>query len=287
MRQYYPVLTIAGSDSCGGAGIQADIKTISAIGCYAMSAITAVTAQNTMGVAAVQGIDPAIVAGQIEMVFADIPPMAVKTGMLFDADVVNAVADAIEQFNVRNLVVDPVMVSTSGSRLIEDGAVEALKTRIFTQALLVTPNLREAQALTGESSHYEQAQALHAMGCSNVVIKGGDSQAKDFKTDYVSLDCGAQTFEIRADAVDTRNTHGTGCTFSAAIASYLALGYKLDDAIKAGKLYVTRALEAGAFVQCGHGHGPANHFFAPRRMKNYNPGITIDINNNEGDEYYD
>ncbi|MCI9606606.1 MAG: bifunctional hydroxymethylpyrimidine kinase/phosphomethylpyrimidine kinase [Muribaculaceae bacterium] len=271
MRQYYPVLTIAGSDSSGGAGIQADIKTISAIGCYAMSAITAITAQNTTGVAAVQGIDPEIVARQIEMVFADIPPLAVKTGMLFSAGVIEAVSGVLSQGNVRNLVVDPVMVSTSGSKLVEDEAVAAMKSLIFPKALLVTPNIHEAVALTGERSTNAQARALHAMGCSNVVIKGGDSDAIDFKTDYVSLDCGAEVFDIRADAVATQNTHGTGCTFSAAIASYLALGYSLADAIKSAKLYVTRALEAGAYITCGHGHGPVNHFFSPRRLKNFNP----------------
>ena len=271
MRQYFPVLTIAGSDSCGGAGIQADIKTISAIGCYAMSAITAVTAQNTTGVAAVQGIDPAVVAAQIDMVCADIPPMAVKTGMLYSTPVVEAVAASLAAIAPANLVVDPVMVSTSGSRLIEESAVKAVTELIFPLALVVTPNLREAVALTGETEAAAQAAALHAMGCSNVVIKGGDSEDTDFKTDYVSLDCGADTFTIRADAVNTRNTHGTGCTFSAAIAAHLAQGISLADSIKAAKLFVTRALEAGAFVTCGHGHGPANHFFSPRRLKNYNP----------------
>lgn len=271
MRQYYPVLTIAGSDSSGGAGIQADIKTISAIGCYAMSAITAVTAQNTTAVAAVQGIDPALVAQQIEMVFADIPPLAVKTGMLFNKPVIEAVASVLLRSSVSKLVVDPVMVSTSGSQLIEPSAVDTMKSFIFPHALLVTPNFKEAEVLTGETDFNSQAEALHAMGCSSVVIKGGDSSDTEFKTDFVSLDCGAEVFEIRADTVNTQNTHGTGCTFSAAIASYLALGYTLADAIKSGKLFVTRALEAGAYITCGHGHGPANHFFAPRRLKNFNP----------------
>ena len=163
MRQYYPVLTIAGSDSSGGAGIQADIKTISAIGCYAMSAITAITAQNTTGVAAVQGIDPDIVARQIEMVFADIPPMAVKTGMLFSKPVIEAVSSVLVRSAVRKLIVDPVMMSTSGTYLIEPDAVEAMKNLIFPHALLVTPNCHEAIALTGENEPEKQAQALHAM----------------------------------------------------------------------------------------------------------------------------
>ncbi|MDE6049200.1 MAG: bifunctional hydroxymethylpyrimidine kinase/phosphomethylpyrimidine kinase [Paramuribaculum sp.] len=271
MRQYYPVLTIAGSDSSGGAGIQADIKTISAIGCYAMSAITAITAQNTTGVVAVQGIDPKIVAQQIEMVFADIPPLAVKTGMLFSKPVIEAVASVIVPSAVRKLIVDPVMISTSGTHLIAPDAVDTMKQLIFPQALLVTPNCREAVALTGETDPQRQAQALHAMGCSNVVIKGGDSDNTEIKTDFVSLDCGADIFDIRADAVNTVNTHGTGCTFSAAIASYMALGYSLADAIKSGKLFVTKAIENGAYITCGHGHGPVNHFFNPRRLKNFNP----------------
>lgn len=271
MRQYYPVLTIAGSDSSGGAGIQADIKTISAIGCYAMSAITAITAQNTTGISAVQGIEPDIVAQQIEMVFADIPPLAIKTGMLYSRPVIEAVASVLSRASVSKLIVDPVMVSTSGTNLIETDAIEAVKRLIFPQALLVTPNLKEAIVLTSETAPEKQAAVLHSMGCSNVVIKGGDSDNTEVKTDFVSLDCGADVFTIKADAVNTVNTHGTGCTFSAAIASYIALGYSLSDAIKSGKLFVTKAIEGGSYITCGHGHGPVNHFFNPRRLKNFNP----------------
>lgn len=272
MRLYYPVLTVAGSDSSGGAGIQADIKTISAIGCYAMSAITAITVQNTTGVAAVQGIESAIVEKQITTVCSDIPPLAVKTGMLFNAEVTAAVARTLKACRCRNIVIDPVMVSTSGSKLIDDDAVDVLVKELFPLAAIVTPNRSEAIALTGEEAPEAQAAKLHEMGCVNVVVKGGDSNADPLhKVDYVSLYGGTDAMELKADAVATANTHGTGCTFSAAIASWLALGANLEDAVVKGKLFVTRALEAGAFITCGKGHGPVNHFFSPRRLKNYNP----------------
>ncbi|MDE6555417.1 MAG: bifunctional hydroxymethylpyrimidine kinase/phosphomethylpyrimidine kinase, partial [Duncaniella sp.] len=175
MRLYYPVLSIAGSDSSGGAGIQADIKTISALGCYAMTAITAITAQNTTGVRSIQTLDPSIVADQIDMVFEDIPPLAVKIGMLGNAAVTEVVADRLEHHRPKFLIVDPVMVSTSGSRLLEEDAVRTLVERIFPLATLVTPNLREAEALTGQTNPALQAHTLAQMGARNVLIKGGDS----------------------------------------------------------------------------------------------------------------
>ncbi len=277
MRLYHPVLSIAGSDSSGGAGIQADIKTISAIGCYAMTAITAITAQNTCGVRAIQGIEPHVVDAQIQAVFDDIPPLAVKTGMLYDAVTVQTIAEALKRNHARNVVVDPVMVSTSGSPLIEPDAVEAIKSLIFPLAAHVTPNYNEAVWLTGETEPERQAEALHAMGCRNVLLKGGDSQRTDIKIDYLSV-VGTGLRQLTADAVDTRNTHGTGCTLSSAIASYLALGLNIDDAVAQGKLYVTHALQAGSFVNCGSGHGPVNHFFAPRRLKTYNPKTSTNDN---------
>ncbi|MDE6079433.1 MAG: bifunctional hydroxymethylpyrimidine kinase/phosphomethylpyrimidine kinase [Duncaniella sp.] len=271
MRHYYPVLSIAGSDSSGGAGIQADIKTISALGCYAMTAITSLTAQNTTGVRSVMPVAPAVVADQIDMVFEDIPPLAVKIGMLCNAGVAEVVADRLEHYRPVNLVVDPVMVSTSGARLLEEDAVKIMLERIFPLATLVTPNLREAEALTGQEAPEPQAHTLGLFGARNVLIKGGDSPDTDFKTDLLYLDFSHEAFNLRADAVDTPNTHGTGCTLSSAIACYLALGYDLKDAVSQGKLYVTKALEAGAFVTTGRGHGPVNHFFAPRHLKNFNP----------------
>lgn len=271
MRTYFPTLTIAGSDSSGGAGIQADIKTMSAIGCYAMSAITSITAQNTTGVRSIMPVTPSVVADQIDMVMTDIPPMAVKVGMLCNAEVAGAVADRLDFYRPGNLIVDPVMISTSGSVLLEDDAVEVMVKKIFPLALLVTPNQREVQALTGETDPQRQIESLRAAGCRNILIKGGDTDRNDFKIDILSLEGEDEIIELRADAVDTRNTHGTGCTLSSAIASYLALGNDLADAVRLGKLYVTRALEEGSWITTGHGHGPVNHFFSPRRLKNFNP----------------
>lgn len=271
MRTYYPTLTIAGSDSSGGAGIQADIKTMSAIGCYAMSVITSVTAQNTTGVRSIMPISPTVVADQIDMVMTDIPPLAVKIGMLCNAEVATAVAERLEHYRPDNLIVDPVMVSTSGSMLLEEDAVEILISRIFPLATLVTPNQMETKVLTGSDKTAVQIEKLRRLGCRNILIKGGDTDRNDIKVDILHLSDSDETIELKADAIDTRNTHGTGCTLSSAIASYLALGYELHDAVSMAKLYVTHALEAGSWITTGHGHGPVNHFFSPRRLKNFNP----------------
>ena len=267
MKRYIPILTIAGSDSSGGAGIQADIKTISAIGCYAMSAITAITAQNTTGVHSIQGINPQILADQIDMACSDIPPMAAKTGMLFDKANIEATATAIKRNKIPNLVVDPVMVATSGSLLIERDAIASMIEHIFPLATLVTPNRNEAFELTRESDPMKQALKLHEMGCRNILLKGGDSERTDMKIDYLYLDGETDLITLTADAVNTNNSHGTGCTLSAAIATYLALGFDITDACMRGKLFVTRALQAGAKVSIGKGHGPVNHLFGPRHMK--------------------
>ena len=268
MSQYYPVLTIAGSDSSGGAGIQADIKSISAQGCYAMSAITAITAQNTTGVRAVEGISPAMVSAQIDAVSDDIPPLATKTGMLYSADIIGAVADAIERHSLPCVVVDPVMVSTSGSRLLADDAVDTMTRRLFPLALIVTPNAAEAETLTGTTDIELQAKRLRQMGCRNVLLKGGDKTDTPWqKTDWLITEGSSKALPLRADAVDTRNTHGTGCSLSACMAARLALGDDLRTAVGRAKAYVTRALQAGAGITTGHGHGPMNHFFDPKRQK--------------------
>lgn len=271
MRTYYPTLTIAGSDSSGGAGIQADIKTMSAIGCYAMSAITSITAQNTTGVRSIMPVSPEVVADQIDMVMTDIPPLAIKVGMLCNAEVASAVAERLEHYRPQNLIVDPVMVSTSGSMLLEKDAIEVLTKRIFPLAELVTPNQMETKALTGSSDTAEQIESLRRLGCRNILIKGGDTDRTDIKVDILHLSATGETIELKADAVDTKNSHGTGCTLSSAIASYLALGYQLKEAVGMAKLYVTHALEAGSWITTGRGHGPVNHFFSPRRLKNFNP----------------
>lgn len=271
MRRYFPVLSIAGSDPSGGAGIQADIKTMSALGCYAMSVITSLTAQNTTGVRSIMPATPQIVADQIDMIMDDIPPLAIKTGMLCSKDVASVIADRLGLYRPEHLVIDPVMVSTSGSRLLADDAVDLIISRIFPLSTLLTPNMSEAVALTGERDPDRQAHIFSDMGCRNVLLKGGDSVDDQFKTDILYIDNCSDRIEIKADAVNTVNTHGTGCTLSSAIASYLALGYELHEAVNMAKLYITRALEAGSFVTTGAGHGPVNHFFSPRRLKNYNP----------------
>ncbi len=268
MSQYYPVLTIAGSDSSGGAGIQADIKSISAQGCYAMTAITAITAQNTTGVSAIAGLSPDMVAAQIDAVCTDITPLATKTGMLYDAEVIEAVADAAERHRIANIVVDPVMVSTSGSRLLADDAIETMTRRIFPIALIVTPNAAEAEVLTGSADIELQAKRLREMGCRNVLLKGGDKTDTPWqKTDWLLLEGSSKLLPLRADAVETNNTHGTGCSLSACMAARLALGDDLRTATGRAKAYVTRALQAGANVTTGHGHGPMNHFYDPKRQK--------------------
>lgn len=267
INSYVPVLTVAGSDSSGGAGIQADIKTMSALGCYGMSAITAITAQNTTGVTAIQGIDPDIVAAQIDTVCADIWPLATKTGMLYSADIANAVADAFERNNLQNIVVDPVMVSTSGSKLISDDAIEKVVSRLFPISTLITPNKAEAEALTGTAELSLQARRLHELGAKIVLLKGGDSDSTDYKTDYLSYSWEKTLTPIKSSAINTHNTHGTGCTLSSAIASYLALGYDLYKSIKRAKKYISYALFAGKNVIIGDGHGPVNHFFHPEKLK--------------------
>lgn len=270
MKTYPIVLTIAGSDSSGGAGIQADIKTMSAIGVYASSAITAVTAQNTQGVTAIMGVDPKVVAAQIDAVFADLHPEAVKIGMLFSKDIVDAVADSLERWRPRWVVLDPVMISTSGSPLIGDDAVDALTRRLIPQATVLTPNRAEAAALAGmqvdsRGDMDEAARRILALGCTAVLMKGGhfDDEAM---TDRLYL-ADASVHEYKGSFVDTRNTHGTGCTLSSAIASFMALGHQLPDAVGRAKSYLQSALEAGATVTIGQGHGPVNHFFKPQKLE--------------------
>lgn len=271
MRKYFTVLTIAGSDSSGGAGIQADLKTISAIGCYGMSVITSITAQNTTGVRSIMPVTPHIVADQIDMVMEDIPPLAIKIGMLCNAEIASTVADRLEYYCPENVVIDPVMVSTSGSVLLENDAIEVIASRIFPLATLITPNQQEVKVLTGETDLTKQASCLRTMGCKNILIKGGDTDRTDVKVDFLFLEGKEEPIALISDAFDTPNTHGTGCTLSSAIASYIAFGYDLVNATKQAKLYITHALEAGSFITVGNGHGPVNHFFSPRRMKNYNP----------------
>ena len=264
---YITTLTIAGSGSCGGAGIQADIKTMSALGCYAASVITAVTVQNTMGVSAVHAVPPEIVAGQIRAVMDDIKPRAVKVGMVNDIDTINAIADTLANYDIQHLVVDPVMVATSGARLMQDEAVEVFTKKLLPMASLLTPNVPEAEVLAGipindKDSMEKAAHIIHSKGCKALLIKGGHIEGRKIDRLYTAM---GMEREYEAANVATRNTHGTGCTLSSAITSYLAMGYAIGEAIAAAKEWLTGALIAGANVEIGSGHGPVNHFYNPQK----------------------
>ena len=264
--KYNKVLTIAGSDSGGGAGIQADIKAISAMGCFASSAITAITAQNTLGVDAVHPVPLDILAAQIDAVLSDIGTDAIKIGMLHSAEVVSLVADKIEQYGITNVVLDPVMVSTSGHKLIEDNAIEIMKNRLIPLARVITPNLPEAEILSGCTISAQQefpqiATLLSHNNSTSVLLKAGHLNG-DTLTDYFyNAEDDSMTL-LPSKRVDTRNTHGTGCTLSSALAAALARGESLTEAAISAKRYIEQAIITGAKYDIGHGHGPVNHFFA-------------------------
>jgi hydroxymethylpyrimidine/phosphomethylpyrimidine kinase len=270
LRYAYPrVLSIAGSDSGGGAGIQADLKTMSALGCYGMTALTALTAQNTCGVRSIHGVPPQILRDQIDAVLEDIGVDAVKIGMLHSPEIVQTVADAIERHQLPNVVFDPVMVATSGAVLIDSSAVNVLVRELFPRAVLITPNLDEAallvkRALHAESDMQAAAAELLAMGAQAVLVKGGHLQG-EVVSDLLALRSGERIW-MRDARIHTPNTHGTGCTLSSAIASYLALGQDLVQAVQAARAYIRGALETGAQVRTGKGGGPLNHGFAPQAM---------------------
>jgi hydroxymethylpyrimidine/phosphomethylpyrimidine kinase len=257
----HTALTIAGSDSSGGAGIQADIKTMTAHGVYAMSAVTALTAQNTTGVTAIMEATPTFLEQQLDCIFTDIRPDAVKTGMVSSRALIEVIAERLTRYQAQNLVVDPVMVATSGARLIGEDAVQTLCEKLLPLAALVTPNIPESEVLSGRSIHSEDemvdaAKAIaDKYGCA-VLCKGGHrvSDANDLLTD------GSTVQWFRSPRIDNPNTHGTGCTLSSAIASNLANGYAIDEAVRRAKVYLTGAL--GAMLDLGHGSGPMNHAFA-------------------------
>jgi hydroxymethylpyrimidine/phosphomethylpyrimidine kinase len=251
-------LTIAGSDSGGGAGIQADLKTFAAHGVHGTSAITAVTAQNSVAVVDYVALDPAMVVAQVEAVAIDMPVAAVKTGMLANRAIVEAVASAVDRLRLPNLVVDPVMVAKGGDRLLDSAAEQAYVEALFPRALLVTPNLMEAGALLGRpvadlAQMRDAARDLKSLGPRAVLVKGGHlpGNAVDVLCDEEGL------LELRAPRIDTKNTHGTGCTYSAAIAARLALGSSLREAVRGAKHYVTEAIRRSYAV--GRGHGPLDH----------------------------
>lgn len=265
-KKYFRVLTIAGSDSGGGAGIQADIKTISAMGCYAASAITAVTVQNTIGVQAVYPIPLDILSGQIDAVLSDIGADAVKIGMLHSSEVVELVADKIEQYGIRNVVLDPVMVSTSGHRLIEESAVKTLKSRLMPLARVITPNVPETEMLIESSISSEEDFPDAAMKLSNgskvsVLLKAGHLTGDSLVDYFYNAEDGTITL-LPSKRINTSNTHGTGCTLSSAFAAAIARGEDLTSAARSAKGYIEKAIISGAQYKIGNGHGPVNHFYS-------------------------
>ena len=264
------VLTIAGSDSGGGAGIQADIKSISANGCFAASAITAITAQNTLGVNAVEGLSIDIIEGQIEAVLSDIGTDSIKIGMLHSAEVVQCVARMLRKYNIKDVVLDPVMVSTSGHKLIEDDAIEVMRTELMPLARVITPNIPEAEILLGEhidnqSALPQAARRLAEKYHVSVLLKAGHL----VNDELIDIFYNRETDEViylSARRIDTPNTHGTGCTLSSALAAQLAKGLPLTEAVRAAKTYINEAIIHGANYTIGHGHGPVSHFYCLRKM---------------------
>ncbi|SHG28425.1 hydroxymethylpyrimidine/phosphomethylpyrimidine kinase [Fodinibius roseus] len=268
-QSYHRVLTIATSDSGGGAGIQADLKTFSAMGCYGMSALAALTAQNTLEVRGIHSLPPDYVALQIDTVIEDLGVDAVKIGMLFNRGIIKAVAGRLEAHGIGRVVLDPVMVAQSGAKLIEDDAIEALKQFLFPLSTTITPNLPEAETLLGmpvedRSQMEEAARSLLKYGSDTVLLKGGHFEEEQ------SLDClalqepdeaGQEVYWYEAGRIPTRNTHGTGCTLSSAIAAGLAKGEPLPEAVGHAKEYITGAIRAGSRYRIGGGGGPLHHFY--------------------------
>jgi hydroxymethylpyrimidine/phosphomethylpyrimidine kinase len=264
-KQYCKVLTIAGSDSGGGAGIQADLKTFSAIGCYGMSVITALTAQNTLGVKGIHAVPPAFAVEQMDAVLSDIGADAIKIGMLYSTELIEAVAAALKKHAAQKIVLDPVMVAQSGDKLLQDDAVEAIKAQLMPLAEVVTPNLPEAEVLTGKALKTREevesaAKTMGAHGSRSILIKGGHGD-QNSSTDLLYLTRESRCVRLAAKRIKTDNNHGTGCTLSSAIAGYLAKGHDIETAVQKAKAFINRAIAAGADYKIGHGHGPVHHFF--------------------------
>lgn len=262
--QYKRVLIIAGSDSGGGAGIQADIKATSACGCYASTAITAVTVQNTVGVSDIHPVPVSVIEGQIRAVLDDIGADAIKIGMLHSSEVIRTISKCLHSYSITNIVLDPVMVSTSGHKLLQDDAIDTLKKELLYKARVITPNIPEAEILLGRKiKHQDELPVLAKELASNrtsVLLKAGHLSGKDLTDVFYN----AETDDIlllKYKRIETRNTHGTGCTLSSAIAAYLARGLSLDDAVRQAAGYIHQAIAEGANYQIGRGNGPVCHFY--------------------------
>ncbi len=263
MKKYHTVLTIAGSDSIGGAGIQADLKTFAAMDCYGVCVITALTAQNTLGVNDIMGVDAEFVGKQINAIYEDVTVDAVKIGMLYSASIIEVVAERLLKYNAKNIILDPVMISTSGSQLLQNDAISALKERLIPIATLITPNLPEAEALSGmkdiaADNMKEVLDRLANLGSKHVLIKGGHGSGEQL-TDYLYLN-NQKIIEHTKPKIYTKNTHGTGCTLSSAIAAFLAKGFDIKKAVKNGIDNVQQAIIRGADYELGKGNGPLKHW---------------------------
>lgn len=264
-RQYRRALTIAGSDPSGGAGLQADLKTFSALGCYGTSVVVAVVDENTVGVTGVHPVPVEFVTGQIRSVLDDVGTDAIKIGMLHSSELIVAVRDTLARYDVRDIVLDPVMVATSGDPLLEADAVATLRDELIPHARVITPNIPEAELLLGhavsaQSELPDAARQLSALcGGVSVFLKAGHLSDAELIDIFYNAETGRET-ELKSRRLDTPNTHGTGCTLSSALAASLAKGMDLDSAARAAKEYIARAIEAGAAYSIGHGHGPVHHF---------------------------
>ncbi|QIK59167.1 bifunctional hydroxymethylpyrimidine kinase/phosphomethylpyrimidine kinase [Dysgonomonas sp. HDW5A] len=264
-KQYKRALTIAGSDPSGGAGIQADLKTFSACGCYGMTVITAVVDENTVGVTDVHPIPVSFVSGQIKSVLDDIGADAIKIGMLHSSDLIRAVRETLSKYNVNNIVLDPVMVATSGDKLLQDEAIETLKNELIPYVRVITPNIPEAEILIGQKITSQHDLPLVVKDLSfnrsvSVLLKAGHLTEDELVDVFYNAETD-EVIELKSKRIQTRNTHGTGCTFSSAVAAFLAHGLPLNDAVTKAKEYMTKAIEIGAEYEIGKGHGPVHHFF--------------------------
>jgi hydroxymethylpyrimidine/phosphomethylpyrimidine kinase len=271
-KQIIPILTIAGSDSCGGAGIQADLKTISSLGLFACSCITAVTAQNTLGVREIFPLKKSLIRNQIDAILEDLPVKAIKIGMLFDFEIIKEVSETLRRHKFQgSIVLDPVMIATSGSNLLLDSAKQAMIENLFPLVDIITPNLFEACTLAGVESinNLSQQREVAALiqeklKTKRVLIKGGHFQ-EEYCTDIL-LDSDKNFYEYQSKRIDSQNTHGTGCSLSSALACYLALGYDYKTSVQRAKEYVYSAIEHSKDIFSGKGNGSLNHFFNPQKQ---------------------
>ena len=264
IKKHHKVLTIAGSDPSGGAGIQADLKTISSLGCYGLTVITALTSQNTQGVGTVQPVSAPFLEEQLERIFGDMGADAVKVGMLYSPDLVEVVVGQLRKYGAKNVVLDPVVVSQSGKRLLMEEAIDPLKNQLIPLATVLTPNLPEASLLLDRPIHRPEegpgaARDLASFGSPYVLLKGGHSTGD--ATDVLYMASEDRHVHFSSDRIVTQNDHGTGCTLSSAIACHLAKGMPVEEAVRGAKDYITRALEAGSKYGLGKGRGPLHHFF--------------------------